>query len=91
MRLPAGEYQLSARIKTANLDPLSDSRGSGAGLRIGGSTRTNSISGTHDWTTIHHEVHLAEPRDLEWVAEIRANSGEAWIEANSLRLTRRQP
>ena len=91
MRLPAGEYQLSARIKTANLDPVSDSRGAGAGLRIGGSTRTNSISGTHDWTTIHHEVHLAEPRDLEWVAEIRANSGEAWIEANSLRLTRRQP
>ncbi len=90
MRLPAGDYQLSARIKTANLEPLVDERGVGAGLRIGGSRRTNSISGTHDWTTIHHELHLSEARDLEWVAEIRANGGEAWIEANSLRLTRLQ-
>lgn len=89
MRLPAGSYVLSGRFKTAALKAFADSRGSGAGIRIGGGGRTNVLSGDTDWTVVQFPIELPEARDLEWVAEIRADAGEAWIEMNSLRLKRR--
>jgi len=89
MRLPAGSYVLSGRFKTVGLQPFSDPRGTGAGIRIGGGGRTNALSGNTDWTVVEFPVELPEARDLEWVAEIRADAGEAWIEMNSLRLKRK--
>ena len=89
MRLPAGSYVLSGRFKTAALKPFSDPRGTGAGIRIGGGGRTNTLSGNTDWTVVEFPIELTEARDLEWVAEIRADAGEAWIEMNSLRLKRK--
>ena len=86
IRLPAGDYVLSARLKTSLLKPYTDSRGSGAGVRIGGGSRTNALAGTHDWTPVQFSLHLEESRDLEWVVEIRADAGEAWVEMNSLKL-----
>ena len=88
IRLPPGDSVLSARLKTSQLKAFTDARGSGAGVRVGGGGRTNSLTGTQDWTPVQFPLHLPEPRDLEWVVEIRADAGEAWVEMNSLKLRR---
>ena len=91
IRLPSGRYTLSGRVKTRHLEPVKDSRGRGAGLRIGGGGRANSVADTADWTRVSHDFELPEGRDLELVAEIRANAGEAWFDLGSLHLTRHSP
>jgi hypothetical protein len=88
IRLPAGDYVFSARLRTSQLKAFTDARGSGAGVRIGGGSRTNSLAGTTDWTLVQFPLHLPESRDLEWVVEIRADAGEAWAEMSSLKLRR---
>jgi hypothetical protein len=88
IRLQAGDYVFSARLKTSQLKAFADARGSGAGVRVGGGGRTNSLAGTQDWTPVQFPLHLPEPRDLEWVVEIRADAGEAWVDMNSLKLRR---
>ena len=88
LRLPSGHYTLAGRVKTRHLEPIQDSRGRGAGLRIGGSSRANSVSATTDWTPVSQDFDLPEGRGLELVAEIRADAGEAWFDLGSLHLTR---
>lgn len=89
LRLPAGEYTFSARVRSSGLVALKDTRGEGAGLRVGGAGRTNALAGTTDWKQVTHDFELPAGRDLELVAEIRADAGEAWFEIDSLKLTRR--
>ncbi len=91
IRLPSGRYTLSGRVKTKQLNPVQDDRGRGAGLRIGGGARHNTVTATTDWTPVTHEFELSEARGVELVAEIRANAGEAWFDLGSLHLTRHDP
>lgn len=91
IRLPPGHYTLSGRVKTHRLQAIEDSRGRGAGLRMSGSSRVNSVADTADWTRIGYDFDLPEGRGLELVAEIRADAGEAWFDLGSLHLTRRAP
>ncbi len=88
VKLPAGRYTLSGRVKTRELVPLKDSRGEGAGLRLGGAGRTHHVDGTTDWTPVAHRFELTETREVEFVAEIRADAGEAWFDFGSLKITR---
>lgn len=88
LKLPAGGYTLSARVKTRELVPMKDPRGEGAGLRLGGASRTNHVEGTTDWTPVVHRFELPETREVEFVAEIRADAGEAWFDFGSLKITR---
>lgn len=89
LRLPAGNYTFSARVRSSGLAALKDARGTGAGLRVGGDGRTNALAGTTDWTRVTHDFDLPAGRDLELVAEIRANAGEAWFDLDSLKVIRR--
>ena len=91
IRLPSGRYTLSGRVKTSRLEAIQDDRGRGAGLRIGGGGRRNSVAATADWTPVTHEFEVADARGVELVAEIRANAGEAWFDLGSLHLTRHAP
>lgn len=91
LHLPAGHYTLAARIRTSHLTPLKDARGEGAGLRISGGNRSNTLAGTADWALVRHDFDLSAGRDLELVAEIRANSGEAWFDLGSMKIIRRLP
>lgn len=46
-------------------------------------------TGTTDWTEVSYEFELRQPMaDLEISCELRAESGEAWFDPGSLRLTR---
>jgi hypothetical protein len=88
LKLPAGRYTFSARVRTRGLVAFKDPRGEGVGLRLSGATRTNHLAGTLDWTPLAQEFDLPEARHVELVAEIRADAGEAWFDFASLKMTR---
>lgn len=87
--LPAGKYRLEAKAKAINVKALQESSGTGAGLRISGSGRTNKLEGSTGWTSLAHEFQVSQPtQEVELVAELRATGGQVLFDAKSLRLVR---
>ncbi|MGV3722904.1 MAG: CotH kinase family protein [Actinomycetota bacterium] len=87
--LPAGKYRFEARARSQGIKAVEEPTGSGAGLRISGSSRTNKLDGTANWTLVAHEFEIQAPtQQVELVAELRATAGEVFFDASSLRLVR---
>jgi hypothetical protein len=86
--LAPGKYKLQGCVKTAAVKTFKDDKGIGAGLRISGSSRSNHKSGTGDWSKLEFEFEVDAQRRVELVAELRATKGQAWFDADSLRLVR---
>ena len=64
----------------------------GAGLRISGATRTNSLAGDADWKLQKHTFEV--PQDnlpVVLILELRARAGSALFDASSLKLVRSRP
>lgn len=88
--LARGTYQFHALVRTKDVAAIEDEKGSAAGIRISGATRTNTVDGTTDWQPVEFEFVIEdEAREVELVAELRTTRGQAWFDAQSLRLTRR--
>ncbi|MBX3731453.1 MAG: CotH kinase family protein [Verrucomicrobiae bacterium] len=87
--LPPGEYVLEGLARTKSLTVAPGMPGRGAGLRISGADRQQSLSGDTDWTPLHYEFELEDDAEVEFVLEIRADRGEAWFDLDALRLRRR--
>lgn len=88
--LPAGRYRLEGEAKTRGVTGLPSQTGSGAGVRVLGGRRGGGIQGdcTH-WTPVRHEFVVQEGCErVELIAELRAFSGTAWFDPNTLRLIR---
>jgi hypothetical protein len=85
--LPAGKYRFEAKVKTVGVKALTESSGTGAGIRLSGGTRANKLDGTAGWTLLSHsfEVHGAQ-QEVVLVAELRAAAGQAAFDAASLRI-----
>ena len=87
--LARGNYTLHAMVRTINVTPIEDEKGSGARIRISGSERANTIAGTSCWTSLEFDFTVAEDlREVELIAELRAAHGQAWFQNESLRLSR---
>jgi hypothetical protein len=87
--LPRGRYVLRADVALEGVVPRLHPQGSGAGLRISGASRTESHSGSHVWQPVEFAFEVGEAfRQVELVAELRAEQGTAWFDAESLRLVR---
>jgi hypothetical protein len=87
--LNQGKYRLEAKVKTENVAALNDQSGSGAGIRLSGSGRTNMLDGTKDWTTLTHQFEIGEAqREVELVLELRATAGQAWFDTQHLVLVK---
>jgi hypothetical protein len=88
--LPAGRYRLEASARANSVAGLPSQTGSGVGVRVVGTRRGSGIQGDCSrWTPVRHDF-VVQP-DCEWVelvAELRAFSGSAWFDPDSLRLTR---
>lgn len=85
--LTAGKYRLEGRVRTDAVKGVAESIGTGVGLRISGSQRTNKLDGTSKWTTLSHEFRIQAPtQEVELVAELRATEGKAFFDASSLKL-----
>jgi hypothetical protein len=81
--LEPGRYRFSADVRVANVAPLRDQRGDGAGLRISGSTRRNKISGTAPWTPMQYDFET-DGGETTLICELRASKGEAWFNLQTL-------
>lgn len=78
--LASGKYRLTARMRTEGVVPLTDDRGTGAGLRISGVPRDNSLTGDSDWQELAYDFELLEEQqEVELVLELRATSGRLLI------------
>lgn len=87
--LPAGKYRFEARARSQGIKAVEEPTGTGAGLRVSGSSRTNKLDGTANWTLLTHEFQVQAPtQEVELVAELRATAGEVFFDASSLRLVR---
>lgn len=85
--LPAGTYRFAAMAKAENIQSTKDFSGLGAGLRISGRERTNSLVGTCDWKLISFEFTIDQPsQEVELVAELRGTSGTVQFKEDSLRI-----
>lgn len=87
--LDPGKYRFEAMARAQKLSPLRDSKGEGAGIRISGSVqpRRNSISGDAGWTRLQYDFEVQGAQsEVTLVCESRANRGEVWFDASSLRL-----
>ena len=89
--LGKGTYVFHAKVKTKKVAAIDDEKGSGAGLRISGSNRTNSVDGTSKWKPLEFEFTVDDDlREVELVAELRTTRGQAWFDLESLHLSRKQ-
>ncbi len=87
--LPRGKYVLEAKLKTEGVIPIPDDQGRGAGIRRSQLGRSNEQVGTQDWTPVTYELQVREDqRMVEWVLELRARTGKAWFDRDSLKLRR---
>ena len=86
--LGPGKYRFTADAKAAGIEPHTGDPGTGAGLRISGGQRVNKLFGSAAWTTLEHEFEVGELTEVVLVAELRANKGEVWFDAASMKLTR---
>jgi hypothetical protein len=74
-------------VKTSGIVAGKEEQEKGLRLRISGLTGAPALAGTHSWRSISVEFSVAE-NDPVLVLEMRAQSGQAWIDRNSLTLTR---
>lgn len=88
--LEGGRYRFEGIARAAGVVPLKDDkRGSGAGLRISQQPRTNSFANDNIWAKMETEFEAASPDDeIDLVCELRAQKGEVWFDADSLKLVR---
>lgn len=89
--LPQGKYELQALIKTVGVvaNPDTNQKVSGAGLRVSGGTRTNSLDGNTDWKLQKHTFEVTQDNQpVVLIAELRATAGMALFDTSSLKIVR---
>ena len=89
--LPPGRYRFSGLIRTEKAAPLPFGKQQGAALRINGQIADlPGLLGTTEWTLRQADFEVtAASEKVELICELRASRGEAWFDADSLRLERR--
>jgi hypothetical protein len=89
--LPKGKYELQALVKTVGVTakPDGNQKLGGAGLRVSGGARTNSLDGNADWKLQKHAFEVTQDNQpVVLVAELRATAGAAMFDASSMKLVR---
>jgi hypothetical protein len=78
--LAPGKYRFEATLRTEGVEPIIDEKGTGAGIRISGGTRTNTLTADSAWEKVSHEFEVTDTvRDVELVIELRAKRGRLLI------------
>jgi len=90
--LPKGKYEFQALVKTVGVSPDMNVKGGGAGLRISGGTRTETLVGNADWKLQKFAFEVTQDNQpVILVAELRATAGMALFDASTLKLVRAKP
>ena len=89
--LSPGKYEFQSLVKTTGVVGKSDAnqKAGGAGIRISGGTRANSLSGTADWALLKHPFEVTQDgQPVILVAELRATAGTVMFDTASMKLVR---
>jgi hypothetical protein len=88
--LEEGHYTFEGRMQIQNVAADPHDQRAGAGLRVSGQGNPQKSLGDLAWRDVVYEFDVAEGvHDMELVCELRAFKGEAWFQAESLRLRRK--
>jgi hypothetical protein len=90
--LARGAYALRGRVRTEGVVPITDRKGTGAGLRLGDSQspRQNQAVGDSGWRMLEQDFEVRSGvEEVEIVCELRATEGRAWFDRASLAIVRR--
>jgi hypothetical protein len=80
----AGSYRFEGNVQTHDIGD-----GGGAALRILGAGDARFRSSDEKWSRFSHDFTIAIPvAEIELMCELRSAGGEAWFDADSLRLVR---
>ena len=89
--LVPGRYRFEGRVRTAGVKPLPFGKNHGASLGLVGATasRPQLLTGETAWTKVELEFELhGREAEVDLLCSLRASAGEAWFDAESLRLVR---
>jgi hypothetical protein len=89
--LNAGHYRFIGKVKTENLLVGPDVQHGGVTLRKSGEREAHMIAQAPEWTTLTYDFSVEGLTDVELLCELRATSGRAIFDANSLKLVRQGP
>lgn len=82
--VPQGRYRFEGLAKTVGAGKNGDG---GALLRISGSQSRQALRGDTEWTPLSFAFEVHEfMQEVEFVCELKGSRGEAWFDAESLRL-----
>ncbi len=72
-----GSYRFVAQVRVNDVVPrLNDDRGVGAGLRVSGLNRDNTLVSSSDWSEVSYDFNVTEEQQsVQLVAELRATKG----------------
>jgi hypothetical protein len=89
-RLAPGHYRFEAKGCTSKVLPLGFGTHQGAGLRLAGRPlQSESLVGTSSWRKLSCDFEVSGgSQEEQFICELRAKSGEAWFESDSLKVTR---
>ncbi len=87
--LEEGEYRFEGRVKTQDLVLGRNVTRGGVTLRMAGERAATMHPVVSEWTPISYDFKVSGITDVELVCELRAASGWAWFEVDSLRLIRK--
>ncbi|MBI4662091.1 MAG: CotH kinase family protein [Verrucomicrobia bacterium] len=80
----AGRYRFEGRVRTRGVPPPG-----GVSLGLGGQRSRTQIAPDDGWIPLKVEVQIYQSADeIEVACELRATAGEAWFDAESLRLVK---
>lgn len=87
--LNRGTYRFVGKIRLEKVELESEDAKAGAGLRVSRHKFGRALAGDMAWTPVSYAFDVAQDQtDVELVCELRAKSGRASFDVNSLRLTR---
>jgi hypothetical protein len=90
-----GTYTFSARMKRVGVEPartIADALGGGgACLRVSGSRHSARYTGDSDWQTVSYTFSVTQPiREVIFICELSAGSGQVIFDPASMKVQRRQ-
>jgi hypothetical protein len=86
--LEPGRYHFEGKVRVEAVKPLPFGTHQGAGLRIVGNVRQSAdLVGTASWRVVIAPFEVrGSAQEVEFICELRAQSGQAWFDQQSLRV-----
>jgi hypothetical protein len=86
--LEPGRYHFEGNVRVEAVKPLPFGTHQGAGLRIAGNVRQSAdLVGTASWRVVIAPFEVrGSAQEIEFICELRARSGQAWFDQQSLRV-----